>query len=220
MSEENKKVVEEASKETQAAASPASDAVQSASETSQPASEASSVSNQQVSESLSVPAQDQALPNLNDYNQQAQAAPVNSAPPQADPAYQAPANQEPTYQAPNYQDPSYAAGNNTYPNQEQPQTGAYANAYQLQPEIPGETYVMRHSDTWDTLYLIAFILSLISTVFLGLLLIPLAWMIPMTVHLWGIYKGKKAPSTAFSVCTLLFLNLVAGILMLVADSKE
>ncbi len=67
-----------------------------------------------------------------------------------------------------------------------------------------------------TLRLIAFILCLLSIVSLGWFIVPLAWMIPMTVHLWGVYKGKCPNTVAFGVCTLLFVNIVAGILLLIS----
>ena len=50
-------------------------------------------------------------------------------------------------------------------------------------------------------------------------LIPLAWFIPMTVHTYALYKGKKANTVAFGVCSLLFLGLVPGILLL-CSTKE
>ncbi len=208
MSEETKKVTAETSEvspsETEAAVdSPQSEPV------------VSDTPVQQANEVPSTPAEEAPLPSLNDYNQQADAVSVDASSTQADSAYQAPA-----YQDPAQQEPAYPADNEAYPDQASAQTGAYANAYQLEPEILGETYVRQHSSSWNTLYLIAFIFSVVSTVFCGILILPLAWMIPMTVHLWRIYKGTKDPSTAFSVCTLLFLNFVAGILMLVADSKE
>ena len=70
--------------------------------------------------------------------------------------------------------------------------------------------------TDQTLRLVAFILCLVSTVSVGWTIIPLAWMIPMTVHCWGLYKGTKANTTGFGVCTLIFVNLVGGILLLVS----
>ena len=42
-------------------------------------------------------------------------------------------------------------------------------------------------------------------------LIPLLWAIPMTVHY---FKNDGDVGTGFKVCTLLFANLIAGILML------
>ena len=49
---------------------------------------------------------------------------------------------------------------------------------------------------------------------MGWLLIPLCWCIPMTVSVYKAYKGKKDLSTGFKVCTLLFVSLVGGILLL------
>ena len=54
----------------------------------------------------------------------------------------------------------------------------------------------------------------------SLMLIPLAWMVPMTVITWGIYKGKKRNTTAFGVCTLIFVSLVGGILLLVSKKDD
>lgn len=56
------------------------------------------------------------------------------------------------------------------------------------------------------LRLAAFILNIISMVALGWTLLPLAWMSPMTVMSWGIYKGARANTVAFGVCNLLFMN--------------
>ena len=58
------------------------------------------------------------------------------------------------------------------------------------------------------LRLAAFILNIISMVALGWTLLPLAWMIPMTVMSWGIYKGTRANTVAFGVCNLLWRILV------------
>ncbi len=71
-------------------------------------------------------------------------------------------------------------------------------------------------DNDKTLKLIAFIFNVVSTVSIGWLILPLAWMIPMTIISWGIYKGTKANTVAFGVCTLIFVSLVSGILLLVA----
>lgn len=60
------------------------------------------------------------------------------------------------------------------------------------------------------LRLTAFILNIISMVALGWTLLPLAWMIPMTVMSWGIYKGTRANTVAFGVCNLLFVNTMGA----------
>lgn len=63
---------------------------------------------------------------------------------------------------------------------------------------------MTNSDR--NLRLAAFTLNIISMVALGWTLLPLAWMSPMTVMSWGIYKGTRANTVAFGVCNLLFVN--------------
>lgn len=76
------------------------------------------------------------------------------------------------------------------------------------------------SDKDRTLRLIAFIFNLISTIAVCWAVIPLAWMIPMTVVSWGIYKGTRKNTVAFGVCTLIFLSLVGGILLLCSQKDD
>ena len=49
--------------------------------------------------------------------------------------------------------------------------------------------------------------------------IAVAWCIPMTVHYFKCCEDNRQPSTGFKVCTLLFVNLIAGICMLI-DKDE
>lgn len=82
---------------------------------------------------------------------------------------------------------------------------------------------MTNSDR--NLRLTAFTLNIISMVALGWTLLPLAWMSPMTVMSWGIYKGTRANTVAFGVCNLLFVNTIGGPAAhqqqrVVADSAE
>lgn len=77
-----------------------------------------------------------------------------------------------------------------------------------------QIYPMTSQDR--TLRLIAFILNIITCVCYCWLIFPLAWMVPMTVMSWSVYKGKRANTVAYGVCTLIFLNLVSGILLLVS----
>lgn len=81
----------------------------------------------------------------------------------------------------------------------------------------GALYAM--TDTDRTLRLIAFVLNVIVTVCCGIFIIPLAWMIPMTIRSWGIYKGTKPNTVAFGVCTLIFLSTVSGILLLCSQKN-
>lgn len=106
------------------------------------------------------------------------------------------------------------------PNAGQPtytQTSVYVN-YADPAYADAPLYYVNQQDS--TLRLIAFILALISTVTAGWAIIPLAWMIPMTVMTWGVYKGKRPNTVAFGVCSLIFLNVVGGILLLVSTKDE
>lgn len=117
---------------------------------------------------------------------------------------------QPTYQQV-YADPSATAAPGPAPVYSQP---VYQQPYVDSPSL----YYVDQQDS--TLRLIAFILAVLSTVSAGIFLIPLAWMIPMTVMTWGIYKGKRPNTVAFGVCSLIFLNVVGGILLLVSTKDE
>lgn len=49
---------------------------------------------------------------------------------------------------------------------------------------------------------------------LSLYLIPLAWCIPMTVIYFKKLKNNEPIGTGFKVCSLIFVSLIGGILML------
>lgn len=53
----------------------------------------------------------------------------------------------------------------------------------------------------------------------GIGIIAAAWVVPMTIQ---IHKAAKGPykHTALGVCTLIFINIISGILMLVDDSNR
>lgn len=129
--------------------------------------------------------------------------------------------------APEAEATSAADADSTAHQAAQPADSTYQQPYQAtQPAksseqmllYPGAIYPMTSTD--QTLRLIAFIFNIITCVATGILLIPLCWTIPMTVHSWGIYKGTKPNTVAFGVCTLLFLNLIGGILLLVSNKNE
>lgn len=79
-------------------------------------------------------------------------------------------------------------------------------------------YPLATTESDRTLRLIAFIFCLISTISVGWTIIPLAWMIPMSVHCWGVYQGTKPNTVAFGVCALIFVTVVGGILLLVSKT--
>lgn len=86
------------------------------------------------------------------------------------------------------------------------------------PGIEAPLYAMTETDR--TLRLIAFIFMVVSLASTCWLLLPLAWMIPMTVVSWGIYKGTRPNTVAFGVCSLIFCSLVAGILLLISKKDR
>lgn len=109
-------------------------------------------------------------------------------------------------------------GQQAYSGYTQSATGQYTPGYQqvyqqpVAPAQPVPLYPMTDNDR--NLRLVAFIFCILSLIGSCWLIIPLAWMIPMCVVSWGIYKGTKANTVAFGVCTLIFVSLVAGILLL------
>lgn len=72
----------------------------------------------------------------------------------------------------------------------------------------------------DTLGFVAFVFMIISCVFMGFYIIPLAWCIPMTIYVNNRLKSGEPISVGFSVCVLLFVNIVSGILLLCRQNKN
>ena len=96
---------------------------------------------------------------------------------------------------------------------QQPQTtttNVYIQANSINTQ--GALYPMTDNDR--TLRLVGFILNAVVLAGTFWLIFPLAWMIPMLVRAWGIYKGTKPNTTAFGVCNLLFFSFISGILFL------
>ena len=79
--------------------------------------------------------------------------------------------------------------------------------------------IAQDRSTEQTLRLVAFALNVVSCVGFGLLLIPLAWMIPMTIHSWKIYKGEEPNTLTFGICDLLFVNMISGVLLLITEKE-
>lgn len=64
------------------------------------------------------------------------------------------------------------------------------------------------------------VFMVIACISAGLALIPLCWMIPMTVHYFHAVRDKRHVGVGFKVCSLLFVNLLAGIFMLCAKEDQ
>lgn len=60
---------------------------------------------------------------------------------------------------------------------------------------------------------------LLGCITYGFLIIPLIWMIPMTVSLFKKYDNNEKISLSFKILSLIFVSRIAGILMLI-DSEN
>lgn len=76
-----------------------------------------------------------------------------------------------------------------------------------------------NAGTFTGLQSVAFVFMILSTVLGIIAIFPLCWMIPMTVHYYRACRDRLPIGIAFKVCSLLFVSLVAGILMLVDDDN-
>lgn len=65
--------------------------------------------------------------------------------------------------------------------------------------------------TLETVIKVFMILGCVS---MGWAIIPLAWCIPMTVSVFKKLNAGEPISTGLKVCSLIFVNLIAGICML------
>lgn len=72
----------------------------------------------------------------------------------------------------------------------------------------------------DGLGIAAKVFMIIGCVAQGCLLVPLAWMIPMTISFSRKLKSGEKVGVGFKICTLLFVNMIAGILMLCRSEKH
>ena len=67
--------------------------------------------------------------------------------------------------------------------------------------------------------LIAFIIAVLTTVFFGPLILPLAWMIPMTLYIYHAYKENKRVSPQFIISTTIFMvNPAITVFLLLSEN--
>ncbi|QHX35941.1 hypothetical protein STIUS_v1c03870 [Spiroplasma sp. TIUS-1] len=81
-----------------------------------------------------------------------------------------------------------------------------------------------NNNTKKTLYTVAYVFAILGTIFMGFFIIPLIWCIPMTISIKKamdqIDTPSEKPHIALGIFTLIFLSLVTGICLLVADSIQ
>lgn len=80
-------------------------------------------------------------------------------------------------------------------------------------------YFLDFSETEDAA-LAVFAYMAVCITFAVAALLPLAYAIPMTVHVFRADKNGKPLGTAFKVCTLIFINIIPGILLFIRREPE
>ena len=91
----------------------------------------------------------------------------------------------------------------------------------IEADIKSEhTTVVEKKKRNDTLATLGLVFCIISTVIGGFLIIPLCWMLPMTISINNSIKEDREISLAMKICTMLFVNLLAGLFLLLADEVE
>ena len=83
-----------------------------------------------------------------------------------------------------------------------------------------EPITQNHSENDDTIVVIVKMFLILGCISQGWLLIPLAWCIPITVKVFSCLNKRVPVSTGMKVCTLIFVNLIAGICLLCIDDSK
>lgn len=72
----------------------------------------------------------------------------------------------------------------------------------------------------DGLAVAAKVFLILGCIAQGWALIPLAWCLPITITAWGRMKRNEPVGTGLKVCSLLFVSLIAGILLLCRSDEK
>lgn len=127
-----------------------------------------------------------------------------------------PSGQRPPYGTPQHY-PAYGAPQQPPAPYGEPPSPGYGYGYGYgygQPMVrpPSGLYVAAAVINWVVLGILV-----VGTCGLGI--VAAAWFIPMTIY---IHRGSRDPHkhTALAVCTLIFCNLISGVLMLVDDANR
>ena len=101
-----------------------------------------------------------------------------------------------------------------------PKCGCYTNNQVAPPQNTTSKPVSQpNNQTSSGLKIATKVFMIIGCVFSGFWLLPLAWTIPMTLNYCQKIKTGEKLSTGFKICSLLFVNLIAGILMLCDEQQ-
>lgn len=84
--------------------------------------------------------------------------------------------------------------------------------------VESQKPAVRDHSTLDTVIKVFMIIGCVANAFC--FLIPLCWCIPMTLHLINERKAGAPIGTGFKICVLLFVNTIAGILLLCREEDD
>ena len=91
----------------------------------------------------------------------------------------------------------------------------------IEAEIKSEhTTIVNGKKRNETLAEIGLIFAIIATVIAGFAIIPLCWMLPMTISINNSIKEKREISLTMKVCSIIFLNVFAGLFLILADEVD
>jgi uncharacterized membrane protein YvbJ len=65
--------------------------------------------------------------------------------------------------------------------------------------------------------IVAKVFMIVSSAISAIFILPLAWVLPMTIHYCNAISNHQKVGIGFKICTLIFVNTVAGVLMLIDD---
>ena len=104
--------------------------------------------------------------------------------------------------------PVQSVNTSYYAGQQYAQDRSYTANYYGAASYPA---VKRRDDSLATVAKVFLILGCVSE---GWLIIPLAWCLPITIKICNCLRDNQPISTGLKVCALLFVNVVAGIMLL------
>ena len=74
--------------------------------------------------------------------------------------------------------------------------------------------VVANTNNDDTMSTVVKVFLIIGCIAQGWMILPLAWCLPITISVFNSFRDKKPIGTGLKVCTLLFVNLIAGVCLL------
>lgn len=87
----------------------------------------------------------------------------------------------------------------------------------VEPNNPALVQQVQSKD--DTLSIVIKVFLILGCISQGWLLIPLIWCIPMTVSIFHSLRDNRPIGMGMKICTLIFVNLIAGVCLLCMNDE-